>query len=168
MHISIRNGGSRRKLFIESTLWALEKYGVSKRAMRDVELEISFVKDLNKDHGMFGGASPAGTDDGKSWEVEIDADLDLITTLSTLFHELCHIKQFIKRELRESVRYKKMMFWKGEYYEYESTAHSLDQPWEVEAYGSERLMLHCWMDEFKNKFPRHVSFVKKQAKLKLV
>lgn len=54
--------------------------------------------------------------------------------MTILAHEMVHVKQFAKGELKDSIRWPELTKWKNEYIE-ESSHHYYEYPWEIEAYG---------------------------------
>lgn len=71
----------------------------------------------------------------RMFEMDIDVSKSRKTQLMTLAHEIVHVKQYAKGELKALFN-KKENRWKGEYYT-EDQLHYFDQPWEIEAFGRE-------------------------------
>jgi hypothetical protein len=66
-------------------------------------------------------------------------------TLSTLAHEMVHVKQYAKGELRDLMRQKDMVVWQGaRRHVSDETEEYINQPWEAEAFMLE--------DRLKNAF----------------
>lgn len=80
------------------------------------------------------------TDNRKTFELEIRKGLSIYDLISTICHEMVHVKQYFRKELSDAGLRKK---WKSktvsEKVEYE------DQPWEKEAFKlEEELALECF------------------------
>lgn len=71
--------------------------------------------------------------------IEIQSNLDKPMYITTLLHELWHVYQWVKGDLRE--RSTKRM-WKGVDY---SEADYEDQPWEIEAHEKESVLYSEYM-----------------------
>lgn len=162
MRLEIRRAGSKKEFFREIVLWALPVLKISSRTSAVMDLTINFKKGLRAETGCDGLAGIGDADDGKTYRVDIEASADLLTKVSIIFHELVHIKQFAKKELDDSRRYHKFK-WKGQLYNYETVQGALDQPWEIEAYGMERLLLLYWLREYSGKHPTIVKRLKVAA-----
>lgn len=75
----------------------------------------------------------------RSFEIELHNRMSVDNYTSTLLHELWHVYQHVKGDLKDkgSNRY-----WKG--IDHSDTDYS-DQPWEVEAREMERKLLHSYL-----------------------
>jgi len=71
----------------------------------------------------------------REFEININPKLSRKSYLQTLAHEMTHVKQYAKGELKTLFN-KREMRWKGHYIG-ENDMHYFDQPWEVEAFGRE-------------------------------
>jgi hypothetical protein len=79
------------------------------------------------------------TDDHKTFELEIRKGMNLYDLVSTICHEMVHVRQYYRKEMDNSHR------WKSRKVKEDTSYH--DQPWEKEAFRlEERLALEC----FKN------------------
>jgi hypothetical protein len=95
----------------------------------------------------------------KEFQIELQTgrdrnDEDLFKTLA---HEMVHLKQYAKNELKASLAVKQvgntMTFgttWMGEIYEFTKSQHGYwDAPWEIEAYGRELGMYIRWCEHLE-------------------
>lgn len=68
----------------------------------------------------------------------------------TLAHEMVHLKQYVKKELRVDEKITDEQYrgtWLGEHwYPKKDQHHYFDSPWEIEAYGKERGLHSQWLD----------------------
>lgn len=69
-------------------------------------------------------------------EIEIRSDLDKEDLITAIFHEMVHVKQFERRELK-SVRGGHI--WKNQFFPF--CTPYLDRPWETEAYMLQEEMI---------------------------
>lgn len=121
-----RNKGKR-----EFTQAVASFYGQElKIGHRKFNLSIRFVQGLKKQAGIRGGTIKLG---GPNIEVALDSKLDLETMLTTLAHEMVHVKQYVlgQLKLRDGV-----YTWLGKEYD---TSY-VESPWEIEAFSRERLI----------------------------
>lgn len=77
------------------------------------------------------------TDDHKTFEIELRKSLSLYDLVSTICHEMVHVKQYYRKELTEDRRWKTRKV--SERVDY------FDEPWEKEAFRKEKsLALKCF------------------------
>lgn len=67
----------------------------------------------------------------------IDSRLSKKETLLALAHEMVHVKQYAKGEMRDLSRPMRMIRWQGKRYLHEDMDY-WELPWEIEAYGREK------------------------------
>lgn len=88
---------------------------------------------------MFANISPIEADPRpKHYEMEIDAKLSKKQFLISLAHEIIHLKQFAKNQMRD-LESKKMTRWMGDYY-VEDNINYWRRPWEIEAHKGEKIL----------------------------
>lgn len=75
----------------------------------------------------------------RTFEIEVDKNLPLRTLLTTVAHEMVHVKQYARKQLRENYN------WQGKLYKPEKVSY-WDQPWEIEAHGRETGLFVRWAD----------------------
>lgn len=78
----------------------------------------------------------------RSFQIEIQSNLDRETYLKTLFHELQHVYQHVSGNLRDK---KQKRYWKGIDYNHLDCE---DLPWEKEAHKMEKIL---YKDYIKSK-----------------
>jgi len=106
---------------------------MSKRICRSLDISITFGK---PDNGMLGTCLYVDFSNGiRSFDIDIVKGLTLNSTLSTLAHEMVHLKQFAKKELSDQYHSSKSK-WMGKLID-ESKVDYWDLPYEIEAYGRE-------------------------------
>lgn len=112
---------------------------MTKRLKSSIAIDLEIVKDLQKKQGVMGDAT--WEDDAyrpKEFSVRVDwnGKSGMENTLMTLAHELVHVKQFARGEMRDLLSVAKVS-WNGKRYDRGETEY-WDLPWEIEAHGRER------------------------------
>ena len=79
----------------------------------------------------------------REFEIQLRRHRSLANTLKTLAHEMVHLKQFAKDELK--VDHSK---WKGESIDLEQIEYS-DYPWEIEATSLENILYNLYLEHDK-------------------
>ena len=74
---------------------------------------------------------------GRLIEIEIDKDLDDRELIKTVCHEMVHVKQYAKGELRERYAPRHSLFWKSR----RANGYKYDNmPWELEAWRLQEVL----------------------------
>jgi hypothetical protein len=124
-------GGTRREkeLVTEVAYWAQKKLLPRIRNL-DITIKIQNLK------GIYADVLHA---DHRNMEMRLQRGLSLYNLVSTVCHEMVHIKQYVKGELGDFRQWKsRKISDKTEYY---------DLPWEKEAYRlEERLAIECFKE----------------------
>ena len=79
----------------------------------------------------------------REFEIQLRRHRSIANTLKTLAHEMVHVKQFAKRELK--VDHTK---WKGEYIDVGQIEYA-DYPWEIEASSLECILYNLYIENDK-------------------
>jgi len=136
-------------LFLETT-----GYGYSKRLCEDVvtwfiakylphhKLEIEVLHRGLKREGAWGFCDVAGeTYKPRNFLIELDTYLDKKTYVTVLLHEMYHILQFVKEELKlKSCK----RYYKGECVE---DLEYLEQPHEIQAHYYEKILYQSYLKD---------------------
>lgn len=77
--------------------------------------------------------------------IEVDSGLKLRTMLMTIAHEMVHVKQMARGEMRYMLRDMSIK-WMGKTIKTNSTSY-WDYPWEVEAHGREQGLYIRWCEK---------------------
>lgn len=104
---------------------------------KNLELTIHFEK-FSKDNCDYGYCD--WIDDNhcsREFAITLDRSLNKKETLLALAHEMVHLKQYAKGELKDIFRPVRMVKWHGDKYLNEKMDY-WEQPWEIEAYGREK------------------------------
>lgn len=122
---------------------------LGKSMSQKITLYILIEKDLLKTYEMYAAISPLETETRpKHYELEIDAKLPKKQFLVSLAHEMIHLKQFAKDQMKD-LESKRMTRWLGEYY-IEENLDYWSRPWEKEAHDNEIPLYQSYLAE-KNK-----------------
>lgn len=98
-------------------------------------LTVRSVSGMTSGHGMNGAVSRIGERD---LMLLIDNRLSMERLFTTLAHEMVHVKQYAKGQLKiEERRGRGDFVWLGRKV---VNTHYYDQPWEIEAFSRERLL----------------------------
>ena len=79
-------------------------------------------------------------EDERTFEIEVDRSLPLRKLLTTVAHEMVHVKQYARKELKEDYN------WLGKTYAPTKVSY-WDQPWEIEAHGREIGLFVRWAEK---------------------
>ena len=71
-------------------------------------------------------------DTHKEFTIEVSKDLTLKDFVTTLCHEMVHVKQYVRKELFSECNF------------YETREEYMNLPWEVEAYEMQEVLLERW------------------------
>lgn len=121
---------------------------MSERLAKTLVVNLIFVKDLQKTEGVVGDCEWFDAVD--SWPKEFiirvhESEETLLShKLKTICHEMVHVKQYAKNEMRPMLRPYRMTKYMGVLYPDE--IEYWDSPWEIEAYGREPGLYTRWVD----------------------
>jgi len=90
----------------------------------------------------------------RDFKIRIDTSVDAETFLSTIMHEMVHLKQYAKGEMKQLYSIKRLTYrWNGDRICAEDLDY-YDLPWEVEAHGREDGLAHQFLksNPYWNKF----------------
>lgn len=125
------------------------EYLMGKKLAENVNLTINFEK---FDYGSRDYAYCDWIDDNhrsRVFIITINRNLSKKETLLALAHEMVHLKQYAKGELKDIFRPVRMTKWLGEKYSEDSIDY-WDSPWEWEAFGRERGLYIKLMAHLRN------------------
>lgn len=101
--------------------------------LRNLDDADGYCENAAIEDGDFVGASP------RLFNVEINKSLSLTEMISTIIHEMVHVRQYVNRELADGGLYTK---WKSK--SVPQGTDYYDQPWEKEAYRlQDKLLSEC-------------------------
>lgn len=135
----IRTKGKSNKIPSSLCKEAARWYGrklLSERTYNKIDLLIDF-KDPDIDYDHYGFCLYQPYDNSiKSFIISLNPNLSKKACLTALAHEMVHLKQYAKGELKDYARVQSVR-WHGQVYN-EERINYWDHPWEIEAYGRER------------------------------
>jgi hypothetical protein len=142
MRLTIKNGDDWQREHTRGFCkWFETKY---LSGVKDIVLRVIVVP--YDDNANIGEC--ANYDSGKDprhFVIKIGATEDMSKRefIMALGHEMVHLKQYALNELRDNDR-KRITMWKRKAYSFDM--EYWDQPWEIEAYGMERGLLHRYAE----------------------
>lgn len=152
MHLTLINLPDKHdacEVFNASVFYA-EKL-MSKRLLAGIEVRVVFVPGLEKKYNLVGDCG--WQDDNirpREFMIRLDADMGRRKMLISLAHELVHVKQYAKSEMRDLLRCGHTR-WHRESIDTDDVNY-WDLPWEIEAHGREvglyeRFKKHWWKEK---------------------
>lgn len=125
------------------------EYLMSDRLLKNIEIEVVVETDLirnEKDQAYCVSMSDSGA--AREFEISIDAGLGKRAMLLALAHEMVHVKQYARGELKYNSRQRLHRFQGVSY----SPQHVYwEQPWEIEAFGRELGLYRMFTENQKAK-----------------
>lgn len=123
--------------------WSSQRL-MSDKLSQNISVNICFRKKLDNNSAGFCSAEDEMTGRHRKFMIEVNDNKTKRTQIRTLLHEMVHIKQFAKGELRNDYRSSKLCKWMGESM-VETDFDYWELPWEVEAYGREEGLYRMYM-----------------------
>lgn len=129
-YVEVFGGPAKEREIVEKTVhWCIQKLMPRVRTL-DIEVKLSNCSSYG--YCMM-------TDNHRTFELEIKKGLNLYELISTVCHEMVHVKQYYRKELTEDRKWKTKKI-------SESVAYS-DEPWEKEAFRlEEKLTIECFKE----------------------
>jgi hypothetical protein len=130
----IRTSGKPSKIPMKECKEAVKFYGkflLKEKLYNKINLKLSFETLSPKEL-----AYCEWEDDKHNFIITVNKNLSIKQTLFTLAHEMVHVKQYAKGELKDYIRVDKIK-WKNEIHDLTNSDYWF-QPWEIEAHGMEK------------------------------
>jgi len=144
MFIKIKGGSKLQKKVIRQYGKWLGNYLLGPKLTDLVEVKFVFDPTLHEQltDGFTDWEFPDGNTPPREFTITIDSNLNLLPFIECLTHEMVHVKQYAKGELRQNMR-NNTMVWKRTNKFDVSVMDNIDGnyhelPWEIEAHGRER------------------------------
>jgi len=83
----------------------------------------------------------------RNFTITVNPNLGKRNMLLVLAHEMVHVKQYAKGEMKDYLRVTRVK-WKGEIYNDEQIDY-WDHPWEIEAHGREKGLYYRFLESIK-------------------
>lgn len=147
MIVKFHRGSKHKRENVES----LARFTANKlmpRMAPKLSVEFCFVTHLFKREGVFGDVGYyEGDAVPRDFVIRLDAGINEVDLLKTTAHEMVHVKQIARNELKEMIRSPYFRFHKDYY---RKTIDYFDKPWEIEAHGREEGLVVRWLEERNN------------------
>ena len=141
-------GGSKKRKELAASLAEFCARKFMPRMSDSIYLKIDIIRNLLDKEGVHGDCEWMDTDyRPKEFTIRLNSGDPDQEFFETLAHEMVHLKQFAKDELKykcdNTTRYNKTV--------YPENISYWDMPWEIEAHGRERGLVVMWEEERKKK-----------------
>lgn len=140
--ITIRGGSASQKRRARSIV----QFCIAKLMPRLEYIDITVhLKDLQGEVYGYCLALDEGNraDRPRSFEIEVEKNMPLRKVITTIAHEMVHVKQYARGELYQGARIAKHR-WQGKWLS--NGISYWDQPWEIEAHGREVGLFIQWAE----------------------
>jgi hypothetical protein len=106
----------------------------------DLDLTIELIRNLYRKEDVKGDMLVEDDDEEipNEFNIRLDSAMHNQALLRALAHEMVHVKQYVRGEMRDAGH--KIVVWKGKKHVSDGYTY-WDQPWEIEAYGRETGLL---------------------------
>lgn len=131
-NVEIIGGTAQQKKYVESMVHFCIKKLMPKVRTLDLEIKLKTIKD-----DVYGYCLSVTR---REFEIEVDRNLSLRRLLTTVAHEMVHVKQYARGELKGDY------IWHGKTYHPKKVDY-WDEPWEIEAHGRECGLFIRWAEE---------------------
>jgi hypothetical protein len=147
MFITVSGSGSKkREMAGDIAHWTAMH--LMPRLQNKLFVDIKLIPNLTKKEGLSGDA--IWEDDTcnrpREFTIRIDSTQSLQDMLCTVAHEMVHVKQYARGELKDFSRTIRLCKWKGTTLEWEKVNY-YDLPWEIEAHGREKGLFIRWFEQ---------------------
>ena len=146
----IRTSGKPSKITLQLCKNAIKFYGkflLTENLYHKVTIKLLF-EDLSSRECAYCETDEDGNK-RRDFILTLNKNLNKKQTLFALAHEMVHVKQYAKGELKDYVRVDKIK-WKNEVHDL-TTSDYWFQPWEIEAHGMEKGLYVKYIDSLKVK-----------------
>ena len=148
----LKTSGKPKKVPIKLCKEAVKWYGrhlLGDRLYHNVEVLIEF-DDTGLNSNVYGCCDWNDTNDrARDFTITINPNLGKRNMLLVLAHEMVHVKQYAKGEMKDYVRMNRVK-WKGKVYN-DKKIDYWEQPWEIEAHGREKGLYYKFTDYMRSR-----------------
>jgi hypothetical protein len=145
MYITARGSDRKTQKLCKDIAQFCAEMLMGKRLSSNIELRIEFS---NKLGGCDGDCIWEDDEDRpREFTIRVREGMCLSKKLRTVCHEMVHVKQYAKSEMKQSWRPSRMTKFNGKLYP--DDMDYWDQPWEIEAFGREDGLYTRWVDDRK-------------------
>lgn len=140
-------GGSKQKREYTESLCGFVAKKLMPRLADKLIINIEFKRNLLKGESIYGDCIWEDDDvRPRYFTIRVDAGMPLRETLTTIAHEMVHVKQFAQGKLKYLTTANKHKF-DGKYFS--DSLDYWDRPWEIEAHGREIGLFIQWCHQEK-------------------
>lgn len=145
--IEVSGGTAKQRELVQSIAeWCAVKL-MGPRLASVVNVEIELRRDMGDSLGNATWEDDNHRPRDFTMEVNASKELRLRKILETVAHEMVHVKQYAKGEMKDLIsRPANIRKWQGEIVD-TNTISYWDLPWEIEAYGRECGLFVRWAEE---------------------
>ena len=143
----IRNSPLPLKVVRAAATWYADRL-MGKRLANNITCRIDFIHEYELESGTTGTC--IWEDDHvrpREFSIELDSSLSWATILENLAHEMVHVKQWARGELKDVMLGHSLCKWKGVVIDTDKMDY-YDSPWEIEAFGREYGLYIRWRDQY--------------------
>jgi len=128
--VTVKGSSKTRRAKVESMIhFCVDMLGLSR--IRTLEIECNLTGKTGDSEGLCLSV------DDREFELDINKNIKLRPLLETVAHEMVHVKQYVRHELKEPT------VWKGTNINTDKVEY-WDLPWEIEAHGREVGLFVRW------------------------
>lgn len=119
------------------------------RLYHSIEINLEFQNNLSKNNYVGYCDWLDSPYKAREFTIAVDSNLGKRNMLMVLAHEMVHVKQYAKGEMRDYLKVNRVK-WKGSIME-DDKQNYWDHPWEIEAYGREKGLYVRFMESKRKK-----------------
>ena len=147
MFITVEGSGkNKREMAADAAHWYAMH--LMPRLQNKLFVNIKLINKLDEKEGLSGDA--IWEDDScnrpREFTIRVDSSMSLADMLMTVAHEMVHVKQYARGELKDFSRTIKVCKWKGKTIEHDKIDY-YDLPYEIEAHGREKGLFIRWFNQ---------------------
>lgn len=147
--VKVKGSGKNKRAMVRSvTEYCIKK--LMPRLKGKLDIEITLIPRLKEKESTAGDCiwEDERCVRPREFTIRVDSTQGLQAMLETVCHELVHVKQYARGELKDLARSSKCCKWKDRKINFSNTNY-YDHPWEIEAHGRERGLFLRWFFESK-------------------
>ena len=147
MFITVKGSGSnKREMAADIAHWV--GLHLMPRLQNKLFIDIELIARLTEKESLSGDAiwEDESCKRPREFTIRVDSTQTKQDMLCTIAHEMVHVKQYARGELKDFSRTIKMCKWKGKTIDLRSLDY-YDHPWEIEAHGREKGLFIRWFEQ---------------------
>jgi len=144
MQVSVCGGQKKQRELVESIAHFCADKLMSSRLHDKIDLNIKLSRSLMSKENIYGDVIWEDDDyRPKEFTMRVDTTPRMRLVLETVAHEMVHVKQYARNELKQLMAFNKHRF-NGQYFD--DNVNYWDRPWEIEAHGREVGLFVRWAE----------------------